>query len=127
VSIVNTDIDTKAPIRAEELIRGFDLYQEQSIRTIKYGDDMKLWYPALGLGEAGEVQNKVKKIFRDDGGVLTPKRKQDIVKEMGGNLWYLAALAHGMGMSLGDIALANIMELRGRVDRGTLQGDGDDR
>jgi hypothetical protein len=58
VSIVNTNMDTTEPIRAEELIRGFDLYQAQSIKTIAYPDEMKLWYPALGLGEAGEVQNK---------------------------------------------------------------------
>jgi len=110
-----------------DLIRGFDLYQAQSITTIAYPDEQKIWYPALGLGEAGEVQNKVKKIFRDDGGILTPDRKLAIMKEMGGNLWYLAALAHGMGESLGQIALMNMQELQGRVERGTLKGDGDDR
>lgn len=111
----------------EALIRGFDLYQARSITTIAYPDDQKIWYPALGLGEAGEVQNKVKKIFRDDGGILTHARAIAIKKEMGGNLWYLAALAHGMGDSLGRIALDNMIELKGRVDRGTLKGDGDDR
>jgi hypothetical protein len=120
-------VNANDPIRAEELIRGFDLYQAQSIKTIDFTEDMKLWYPALGLGEAGEVQNKVKKIFRDDGGVLTEARKQAIIKEMGGNLWYLAALAHGLGVSLGEVALANIEELRGRVIRGTLRRDGGDR
>jgi hypothetical protein len=49
------------------------------------------------------------------------------MKEMGGNLWYLAALAHGLGASLGQIAIDNIIELKGRVARGTLKGDGDDR
>ncbi len=112
---------------AEDLIRGFYLYQKQSITTIAYPDDQKIWYPALGLGEAGEVQNKVKRIFRDDSGILTPERKAAIMKEMGGNLWYLAALAHGMGTSLGRIALNNMVELKGRVERGTLKGDGDDR
>ena len=111
----------------DELIRGFDLYQAESIKTIDFEEHMKIWYPALGLGEAGEVQNKVKKIFRDDGGVLTEARKQAIIKEMGGNLWYLAALAHGMGVSLGEIAFANVNELAGRKIRGTLRGDGDNR
>ena len=110
-----------------DLIRGFELYQATSIKTIAYPDDQKLWYPALGLGEAGEVQNKVKKIFRDDGGILTEARAGAIMKEMGGNLWYLAALAHGMRKSLGQIAADNINELAGRVIRGTLKGDGDDR
>ena len=110
-----------------DLIRRFDLYQAESIKTIDYSEDRKIWYPALGLGEAGEIQNKVKKIFRDDGDVLTESRKQAIIKEMGGNLWYLAALAHGMGVSLGEVAQANVEELRGRKIRGTLRGDGDDR
>jgi NTP pyrophosphatase (non-canonical NTP hydrolase) len=111
----------------EVLIAGFDAYQARSIGTISYGPEMAIWYPALGLGEAGEVQNKVKKVYRDDGGVLTLSRRAAIKKEMGGVLWYLAALAHGMGESLGQIALDNLVELAGRQDRGTLHGDGDDR
>lgn len=112
---------------AEVLIQGFDAYQARSIGMISYPPEMNLWYPALGLGEAGEVQNKVKKVFRDDGGVLTPSRRAAIKKEMGGTLWYLAALAHGMGESLGKIAMENLEELAGRQVRGTLHGDGDDR
>lgn len=111
----------------EPLVRGFDLYQGRAIGTIAYSPDMAIWYPALGLGEAGEVQNKVKKIFRDDGGVLTEERRRQIKKEMGGVLWYLAALAQGMGESLGEIAMENLEELSSREARGTLQGDGDDR
>lgn len=109
------------------LLAGFDAYQARSIGTIAYTADMAIWYPALGLGEAGEIQNKVKKVFRDDGGVLTEERKLQIMKEMGGNLWYLAALAHGLGASLGEIALMNLEELASRQQRGTLKGDGDDR
>ena len=111
----------------EALIHGFDLYQGRAIGTISYPPEMAIWYPALGLGEAGEVQNKVKKIFRDDGGVLTDERRKAIKKEMGGVLWYLAALAEGMGESLGQIAMDNIDELASRQKRGTLHGDGDDR
>jgi NTP pyrophosphatase (non-canonical NTP hydrolase) len=111
----------------DDVMRGFDLYQQAALKTVAFPAGGEIWYPALGLGEAGEVQNKVKKIFRDDDGVLTDQRKKAIMKEMGGNLWYLATLAHGLRTTLGQIALDNIEELKGRVIRGTLKGDGDDR
>jgi hypothetical protein len=48
-------------------------------------------YPALGLvGECGEVSEKVKKLIRDDDNEMSPKRREDIKKELGDVMWYCA-------------------------------------
>jgi hypothetical protein len=39
---------------------------------------MRVTYDGLGLGEAGEVQGKIKKIIRDDGGKITPEHIEAI-------------------------------------------------
>lgn len=104
-------------------------YQEAALQTAIYPDKgNNIVYPALGLnGEAGEVADHVKKIMRDDGGEITPDRRRALVKEAGDTLWYLANLAAELGYSLEDIAQENITKLRGRQERGTLQGSGDER
>ncbi len=105
-----------------------DDYQEQAIQTLQNMNVPLLMYAALGFaGEAGEVANKVKKVYRDDNGVLTDERRLQIAKELGGALWYLAVTAKQAGFSLDDIAFMNLMELRSRRERGTIKGDGDDR
>ena len=61
----------------------------------------KITYPALGLaGEAGEVADKVKKIFRDNQD--DARFKGEIAKEIGDVLWYCAALADDLGFSSTD-------------------------
>jgi len=86
-----------------------------------------LIYTALGLGEAGEVQNKVKKVIRDDKGIVTEEKRVAIAKELGGNLWYIAMCAKELGYSLSDIANMNLNELKDRKSRGVIQGSGDNR
>lgn len=108
----------------------FDEYQAGTARTAIYpgqGEIGGVLYTALGLGEAGETQNKVKKILRDDGGIITPERREAIGKEMGGTLWYLSQLATELGLSLGDIAQENLDILASRQKRDVLQGEGDER
>jgi NTP pyrophosphatase (non-canonical NTP hydrolase) len=104
-------------------------YQSLSRRTATYphaGADMT--YPALGLcGEAGEVAEKVKKAIRDDGGVLTPERREALSRELGDVLWYLAQLATEAGLELDEIAAENLDKLFSRQERGVLRGSGDDR
>lgn len=93
-----------------------------------YPDGYRMLYPALGLaGECGEVAENVKKMVRDDGGILTPERKSKLMKEMGDVLWYLANLAEDCGFELGTVAEVNIHKLRERKRQNTLQGSGDDR
>lgn len=82
----------------------------------------------MGLaGEVGEVLNKMKKVMRDDGGVVTDARKEDLKSELGDVLWYLSALADELKITLEDVALTNIQKLKGRQERGTLTGSGDAR
>lgn len=48
-------------------------------------------YVRLGLiSEVGEVAGQVKRIIRDDGGVLTAERREKLLDELGDVLWYWA-------------------------------------
>lgn len=108
-----------------------DEYQEFAQETAIYpnrGEVGGLLYAALGLaGEAGEVANKVKKILRDDNGVLTEERRNAILKEVGGVQWYVAAVATELKASLADVAAQNVSILADRAERGVLTGSGDER
>lgn len=107
----------------------FKEYQEKSRKTAIYpkiGENFV--YPALGLGdEAGEVLGKIKKIFRDKNGEVSDETKNELKKELGDVLWYLAQLSTELEISLDDVAESNIEKLYSRLDRGTLHGDGDNR
>jgi NTP pyrophosphatase (non-canonical NTP hydrolase) len=114
-------------IEGRKLMR-FDEYQKAAMETVVYPDEIGLAYTALGLaGEAGEIANKVKKVYRDSGGVLDTGRRAAIADEMGDALWYLAALATELGVSLDKVADDNIAKLAQRAEAGVLQGDGDNR
>jgi NTP pyrophosphatase (non-canonical NTP hydrolase) len=104
-------------------------YQRRSRVTAVYPDaGSNLAYPALGLcGEAGEAAEKVKKAIRDDGGELTPERRDALATELGDVLWYVAQLATEAGLELDQIARANLEKLLSRRDRAVLQGSGDFR
>jgi NTP pyrophosphatase (non-canonical NTP hydrolase) len=104
-------------------------YQQRSRATAVYpGAGDNLLYPTLGLcGEAGEVAEKVKKMVRDDAGVLTPERREALAKELGDVLWYVAQVATEAGLDLSDVAGANLEKLLSRQERGVLQGSGDER
>lgn len=86
-----------------------------------------LCYATLGLGEVGEVQNKVKKILRDHGGEIPEDFKVEIAKELGDVLWYVAAISDELGLDMQAIAQNNIEKLQSRKDRGVLKGSGDNR
>lgn len=102
----------------------FAEYQKAAERTAIYPREHKITYPLLGLaGEVGEFANKYKKVLRDG----TPISFDDATGELGDILWYLAALASDLGLSLDNIAQANIKKLASRQERGTLQGSGDNR
>lgn len=107
----------------------FDDYQKRSRPLAIYPDiDRNFVYPVLGLvGEAGEVAEKIKKALRDDKGKISPERLEDIRKEMGDVLWYLAQLATELGLSLSNVAEHNLTKLQSRHRRGTLSGSGDSR
>ena len=78
----------------------------------------------LGLvGEAGEVAEKLKKSLRDN----TNLDVQDMKKELGDVLFYLAALANLYQSSLQEVAELNMEKLNSRQKRGKMNGSGDNR
>lgn len=88
----------------------------------------KFVYPALGLaGEAGEIADKVKKIFRDKSGRVKKKDKEEIAKELGDVMWYVSQVATEFGLSLDEVAKENVKKLKSRKKRGKIHGDGDNR
>lgn len=107
----------------------FGDYQRLAARTGGAVDvNHPIVYPTLGLvNEAGEVAGKVKKIFRDRGGVISEEDRVALTLEMGDVLWYLSELCSQLGVSLEAVAERNVEKLSGRAQRGTLRGDGDDR
>ena len=109
-------------------------YEEAAMNTAVY--DHPLMYPTLGLvGEAGEVAEKVKKLYRDEmlslGGdpilELNIETRVEIAKELGDVLWYVTAVARDLGFDLDEIATMNIDKLHSRKRRGRLRGSGDNR
>lgn len=107
----------------------FTDYQKESRKTAGYpAIGHKVIYPALGLGgEAGEVLEKIKKIFRDKQGVITEEDRQVLTKELGDVLWYLTQISTELDINLETVALKNIEKLYSRLERGKLSGSGDNR
>jgi len=107
----------------------FNMYQQRAMETAVYPNKgNNIIYPTLGLcGEAGEIAEKIKKMIRDSGGVLSDELRRALKKELGDVLWYLAALAEELNLDLADIAQTNIDKLYDRKRRGKLHGSGDDR
>ena len=103
-------------------------YQRLSRSTAEYPRREALTYPALGLaGEAGEFADHAKKVIRDDGGEVTPQRREAMAKELGDVLWYVAQLASELGLELEQVAQDNLDKLLSRQRRGVLSGSGDER
>ena len=107
----------------------FEEYQKSSRKTALYPDaGNNFIYPTLGLaGEAGEVAEKIKKVLRDNNGVVDESRREEIAKELGDVLWYVTQVASELGLSLDVIAKQNIEKLYSRLERGKLSGSGDSR
>jgi NTP pyrophosphatase (non-canonical NTP hydrolase) len=107
----------------------FEEYQKKSRRTAKYPSiGHPVIYPTLGLtNEAGEVAGKIKKIFRDKGGVIGESEKEALKSELGDVLWYLAQVCTELNIPLNSVAESNIEKLLSRLERGMIQGDGDNR
>ena len=106
----------------------FATYQKQAQTTAVYPNrgEGNFIYPALGLaGETGEICEKIKKVIRDEGGVISDERRQLLAKELGDVLWYVSTLATELGLDLAEIAAGNLAKLAGRKQAGTIHGSGD--
>jgi len=88
------------------------------------GTGYALLYLAAALaGEAGETSNQLKKVVRDDGGVLTEDRRARVAQELGGVMWYWLRVCAEAGLDPYDVVRANFAELDQRLADGTLSGD----
>jgi len=102
-------------------VSGYSSWVEGMILT---SGSTRLVENTLGLvGEAGEVAEKVKKIFRDGNSA----DKDQIKKELGDVLFYVTALGGYFGITLDDILTHNVNKLEDRKNRGVLRGEGDNR
>lgn len=118
-------------------------YQTIIKKTAIYPKEIGIAYCALGLtGEAGEVAEKIKKLYRDKKELVRCIEnehisddelqnfvdfQEDITKELGDVLWYITALATEFDLDLRDIMLTNYNKLTKRKETNTLHGDGDNR
>jgi NTP pyrophosphatase (non-canonical NTP hydrolase) len=91
-----------------------DEYQEKAAQFSAYDEEHAIEYLTLGLvGEAGEVANEVKRMYRQGG--FSDDEK--VVDELGDVMWYLGQLAAVLGYSIEDIQNANIAKLNARHGR----------
>lgn len=109
-----------------------DEYQRQAFVFAQYpekstGNLLAITYCALGFGEAGEVQGKIKKAIRDNGGKISVEMRDAIAAEMGDCLWYIAALSTELGITLDEVGRRNLEKLFDRTSRGVIGGSGDNR
>jgi NTP pyrophosphatase (non-canonical NTP hydrolase) len=110
-------------------IQQFATYQRESRKTWNVIPmNNPIVYPTLGLvNEAGEVAGKIKKIFRDKGGEIGEEEREALKHELGDVLWYLTQICTELGLSLEEVAEANLEKLFSRLERGQIRGDGDQR
>ncbi len=86
-------------------------------------ETMILWN-AIGLaGEAGEVNEDVKKGILHRHGL----DEQRLAKELGDCMWYIAALCTIIGVDMGDIMQDNIDKLKKRYPEGFTSEDSQKR
>ena len=106
----------------------FREYQDEAITTLIKNKNTPVELFArliLGLaGENGEIAEKAKKLLRGDCN-MTFKFKNEIKKECGDLLWYLANLVDFLGLDLEEVAKENIDKLASRKKRGKIKGSGD--
>jgi NTP pyrophosphatase (non-canonical NTP hydrolase) len=109
----------------------FNDYQKEAAKTGFYDTDDQTYvmmYLCLGIaGESGEVIEKIKKIIRNDKGLVSEEKKQAIKQEIGDVLWYLSELSRTLDIEFNDVARANITKLSDRAARGVISSEGDTR
>lgn len=115
-------------------------YQELAYTTAAYGQNVE--YPFMSLAEeAGEVLGKLNKYIRKHDvyagdavlAAATPNTdvecelRRGVIKELQDLYWNLAACCTELDITLEELGEGNLENLQGRVQRGTIIGEGDDR
>lgn len=99
-----------------------DDYQRDAMRTTIHArgeaGELALTWNALGIaGEAGEVADIIKKHV----GHGHELDRAKLTRELGDVLWYVAALAHDIGVDLSTVARENVEKLKTRYPDGFSQ------
>lgn len=104
-------------------------YQQKALLTAVSKDrNNEFFHLVLGLvGEGGEIAEKVKKLIRDHDSNLAELDVDDLKKELGDVLWYVAVLADFFDLKLEDVAQTNVDKLASRQKRDKISGSGDNR
>jgi len=101
----------------------FEEYEKLAMRTAysNHHTDNPLYAIACIAGEAGELVNKVKKVYRDQDGEFKPENVDEFIDEAGDILWYLVFACKMYKIHLHQIASFNIKKLEKRynLDRQT--------
>lgn len=109
----------------------FDEYQKLASRTATFTgkqEEHQLMYLTLGIaGESGEIAEKIKKIIRNDNGVVSVEKREALKQEIGDVLWYLSQLSRVLGYRFSECAEANVKKLEDRAARGVIKSTGDTR
>ena len=122
-------------------MRKFDIneYKEQARKTAVYGYSD---YPLAALAEeVGEVMGKLAKFGRKNNLALHQviecaadpytddqrKLREEVSKEMGDVIWQWVNLCHELNLNPAQVMADNIEKLKGRKERGKLEGSGDER
>ena len=106
-----------------------DEYQQLALRTAAVkAKKNELFHLLLGLiGETGEIAEKFKKLVRDNNSDASAVDTDDLARELGDVLWYVAVLADYFDLKLEEVGRQNIAKLADREKRGVLGGSGDNR
>lgn len=106
-----------------------DDYQKAALRTAASRDKKnEFLHLVLGLvGESGEIAEKIKKIVRDHDSDISKVDIEDLKKELGDVMWYIAVIADYFDIPLSEVGEKNIEKLASRQKRGVLGGSGDNR
>lgn len=108
-------------------------YKDLIRRSLKPDYDDLITYCMVGIaGEAGEIANLTQKCMRGD---FPSKEFQDrgseirkkLICELGGLLYFFHATCMATNIHPEFVMAENARLIEGRLKRGTIRGDGDDR
>lgn len=101
-------------------------YQAYADKYAIYPKEEGVHYCMHGLcSETGEVADKIKKAMRD--GWEKGHLREEVRKELGDVLWYIAMMCKEFDLRLMDVATNNLIKLEDRRMRSKLGGSGDER